>query len=89
MPSFILENAMKPDCEKEMIIDLGYLKNKETQDRHQKLLAFGIGHRNFCCDITARLTLKCPKTKVKALLETFPVKEGCRYWQTTHHWLDD
>ena len=89
MASFLLENAMKNDTEKEMLIDLGYLEEEKTQKRHQKLLAFGIGKNNFCYDGMARLIMKCPKSKTEKIFKTFPIKEGGGYWQTTHHWADD
>lgn len=82
----IMENAMRE--EKEMLIDLGYL-NEESIKRVEALQNFGIGKKNFCCDIMNRMVVRLPKTKQKAVLETFPIVEGGNYWQTTHHWAED
>lgn len=83
----LIENAMKKNDEpKDVVILIGNIRDPETRIRHDKILAFGIAKRNFDMGYGGQLLVKCPKRKVKQLLEVFPIVEGCRYWQTTHYW---
>lgn len=70
----------------QMLVDLGYISDKKTQEHHKELLEFGIGSKNFNLEGFSRLLMRVPKSKEKILLEKFPIKEGSIYWQTTHHW---
>jgi hypothetical protein len=81
---FILDNAMKDN--KDILIDLGYAKDAE--ERYNKLRKYGIGENNFKIECFNRLIMKCPKTKLKGLMDEFPIKNECHYWQTTHSWLE-
>lgn len=84
---YLVENAMKAEGEpKDAIILLGNVKDPATDERYQKIIAFGIGKRNFDMGDSGQLLVRCPKTKLEKLLATFPIKEGSRYWQTTHTW---
>ena len=81
----MLKSAGKP---LEIVIDLGYARDKDTGERADKLLAFGMGIRNFVLEVGGRLVMKCPGSKLKKVMEAFPVVEGTRYWMTTHYWKD-
>jgi hypothetical protein len=78
------ENAMKE--EKDVIVLLGNIKDPKTKDRHEKILALGIGKSNFDLGFTGQLLVRCPKTKVKKLFKLCPIIEGGGYWQATHRW---
>ena len=82
------DNSMKEwnGLDKDVIVLLGNIKDKETGERHDKVLEFGIGKANFDLGFTGQLLVKCPKSKVKRFLESFPIIEGVKYWQTTHYW---
>ena len=85
----LCDNAMKRDGEpKNTIIFLGnFKKDKQAvNERFDKLIDFGIGKSNFEVGYSDVLYVKCPKSKVKKLLETFPIVEKSIYWQTTHYW---
>jgi hypothetical protein len=86
----LVENAIKkangdgPD----IIIDLGD-KWPEAGERGDAMMAFGIGKKNFDIGFGGNLLVKCPKSKFKKLCGAFPIKEGTKYWMTTHYWADD
>lgn len=82
------ENYMKAanGQEKDAIVLVGNIKDPETEERHNKLREFGIGKSNFDLGYGGQLLVKCPKTKLNKLVETFPIVEGVKYWQTTHYW---
>ena len=84
MNSFMLENAMRE--EKQMLIDLGYATEKKTWKAHDALRDFGIGAKRFQVFWfgNGRLMLSPPKSKIQAIMEKFPIKEGTKYWQSTH-----
>jgi hypothetical protein len=79
----LCENAMKED--KDVVVLIGNCRKEETGVWHDKLLEFGIGKSNFGFGFGGEVFFKCPKTKVVRVLENFPIVEGCKYWQTTHH----
>lgn len=82
---FMVEKAI--GMNNDMLVDLGVISEKETQERHQSLINHGIGKKNFCIEGYNRLLMRVPKSKAKNILEAFPmIKEGSTYWQTTHHW---
>ena len=86
MGNFLIENAMKKN-DKEMVIDLGYIDDKNARAAHQTLIAHGIGKNNFSLECFNRLLCRPPRSKIKKLLATFDeVTEGSHYWQTTHFW---
>ena len=70
----------------QMLVDIGDITDKKVQERHQQLLEFGIGRKNFMIEGFNRLLMRVPKSKEKAILDQFPIKGGSTYWQTTHHW---
>ncbi len=83
----LVENAMKEGREeKDVIVLLGNIRDPETDKRFDQCVAFGIGRKNFDMGFSGQLLMKCPKTKVKKLLATFPIREEKLYWQTTHTW---
>jgi hypothetical protein len=85
MASFLCDKAM--GLNNLPIIDLGYINDDSTSERYHKLLAFGIGQKNFNVFFTGRLVCRPPKSKVEKVMSAFPIKEGGSYWQTTHNWL--
>lgn len=83
----LIDNALKAEGEpKDVIVLIGNIKNPETDKRYDKMRAFGIGEKNFDMGFSGQLLMKCPKSKVKKLMEEFPILEGAAYWQTTHVW---
>jgi len=84
----LIDNAMKEDGEKDVVILLGNVKNPQTEERYKKICEFGIGKGNFDVGFSGQLLVKCPKSKFKKLTETFPIVEGNPYWQVTHIWED-
>ena len=82
------ENAMKNIAgqPKDVIVLLGNIKDVTTKERHDKVINFGIGKTNFNIGFDGQLIVKCPKTKVRQLLEKFPILEGSKHWQATHFW---
>lgn len=83
----LIDNALKKKGEKkDVIILLGNVKDPETDQRYEKMREFGIGRSNFDMGLTGQLLMKCPESKVKKLLATFPIVEGSPYWQVTHLW---
>lgn len=85
MNSFMVENAMRE--EKQVLIDLGYATENKTWKAHDALRDLGIGAKRFQIFGfgMGRLVLSPPKTKIQAIMERFPIKEGTKYWQTTHY----
>jgi len=86
---FLTDNAMKHYSgeEKDVIIDLGYIdKDGLADERYQKLRKYGIGKENFNVELSGRLVVRPPKSKIDGIMKTFPIREGGRYWMTTHSW---
>jgi hypothetical protein len=78
---------MKMDNEpKDAVILLGSVNDPAVEERYRMVIQFGIGKRNFDMGYDGQLLMKCPNTKLKRLLATFPIVEGSKYWQTTHFW---
>lgn len=72
-----------------VLIDLGYVAEKPTRDRADKLTGAGLSSRNFSIEGFGRLLVKLPPKKAAAILKSFPeIVVGSTYFQTTHHWQD-
>lgn len=83
----LIDNALKAESEpKDVIVLLGNIKDPETDERYEKMRAFGIGKKNFDMGFSGQLLMKCPPSKVKKLMEEFHIVEGSAYWQTSHKW---
>lgn len=85
---YLVENAMKKTNDEalKIIVDLGYVKDAE--EKFNALREYGIGKKNFSVECFSRLVMRCPKSKLKGIMEKFPIVEGGHYWQTTHSWAD-
>lgn len=70
-----------------MIVDLGYIKDKATQDRCDAVIAHGISRKNFSIEVFNRMFVKIPPRKAARFMAAFPVVEGATYFRATHHWL--
>jgi hypothetical protein len=74
---------------KPVIVDLGYLDDQSARDHADALMAYGIPNRRFSIEGNNRLMVEIPKSKVSGVLGAFPIKEGSKYFGTTHHWADE
>ena len=71
-----------------VILDCGYLDELEARERAEQLRNLGIGKRNFRLELNNRLFVHVPPIKVDRIMAALPIKEGARYWGSTHHFQD-
>lgn len=75
-----------------MVIDLGYVTEKNARDRADKLFAAGIGKSNLCWGPStgdARIHIKIPPKKQAMVLGKFPIKKEKTWFGATHSYLSD
>lgn len=84
--SFWLENATEP--RKHVLVDCGYLKEKESRDRADKLLKH-VARSNIVIAGFNRLLVRIPPAKLPKVLAAIPeIKAGAgTYCWCTHGWL--
>jgi len=69
-----------------LLVDIGYIGEAETKERHDAILAYGIGRGNFSVEGFNRLFVEIPPRKAEKFLDAFPVVPGETYFRATHHW---
>jgi len=68
-----------------VLVDLGSVNDKAARDCADRVMAAGVAKSNFSIEGFNRLLLKLPKSKAAAIIRRFRFKEGCTYFQCTHH----
>lgn len=67
-----------------ILVDLGTFP--DAAERGDKLREMGIGKDNFQVGNAFRLLVRIPPTKLAAVLDACPIREGTTYFGCTHVW---
>lgn len=80
----MMARAMDP-ASVPVLVDLGSADDKAARDCADRLIAAGVGRRNFSIEGHFRLLMMLPLSKAEAIIKRFRFREGGTYWRCTHH----
>ena len=87
-----MQNWMDVEMDKKdiMIIDCGYVTDKDARNRADEIFDMGIGKKNLRWGASTgdpRIHIYIPKTKVKKILIALPISNKKTWFGATHSYL--
>jgi len=82
-----VEMAKSPDV---MIVDIGYVNDKEARGRADEIFALGIGKKNLIwgpSTASPRIHIHIPKSKITKIMEALPIQKKKTWFGATHSYL--